>query len=187
MSTRDKNAEWIHTSDRGCFIIIFRPLENVIAVTSITASSGETVVTRKCGICQSSRKPKFCAPPGKCRRARVVKGMDSKPIVISRAGSNPAVDVSFSQSFFLFFFDVFSFFFRCFFFRCFFLPFFFSPCSFRGFFFALCMYFTLIVFRPAGTFRAYLGIWVTMCTHFFHEATMLCTCLGKSRGTQQSK
>ena len=27
-----------------------------------------------------------------CRRARVVKGMDSKPIVISRAGSSPAVD-----------------------------------------------------------------------------------------------
>ena len=26
------------------------------------------------------------------RRARVVKGMDSKPIVISRAGSGPAVD-----------------------------------------------------------------------------------------------
>ena len=48
---------------------------------------------------------KFWPPScNSCRRARVVKGMDSKPIVISRAGSNPAVDVSFSLRHSLFFF-----------------------------------------------------------------------------------
>ena len=34
------------------------------------------------------------------RRARVVKGMDSKPIVISRAGSSPAVDETFRKCYF---------------------------------------------------------------------------------------
>ena len=31
------------------------------------------------------------------RRARVVKGMDSKPIVISRVGSGPTVDATFKR------------------------------------------------------------------------------------------
>ena len=40
-------------------------------------------------------RPRFWAEEGVgrvCRRARVLKGMDSKPIVISRAGSCPADD-----------------------------------------------------------------------------------------------
>ena len=43
--------------------------------------------------CIGARRRTFLARNG--RRARVVKGMDSKPIVISRAGSSPAVDETF--------------------------------------------------------------------------------------------
>ncbi len=71
-----------------------------------------------------SQTQNFCQLQRACRRARVVKGMDSKPIVISRAGSNPAVDVSF-------FFVFFHFFFFFFFFPDFFL--FFSRLSFSLF------------------------------------------------------
>ena len=51
-------------------------------------SSGQNGKSTPLSICVDF----FSGRGANSRRARVVKGMDSKPIVISRAGSSPAVD-----------------------------------------------------------------------------------------------